>query len=236
MCTFRAELAPIPRRPAVPASWSAWILLPCFRRRLLALGSLLCVLWGCSSSPPIPGIPVTGPVSLLELLPQSRKSTAPGGDVESNVRVVELKVEGEVERALFLHPTSEVVFPLRLERAAVLDTAVAVDPAGWVQGGDGVTFYVAARKEGDDLPTYLFSRHLAPQVVEAHRGWQRVHLDLTAYQGQNLELILGTDPGPDSDPRYDWAAWREPLLYHPVLDAEWVSGRRRIDSGHPAAR
>lgn len=191
------------------------------------LGFCLCILWGCSGPAPISGTSVTGPVSLLQHFPGARKTTAPPADVASYVNVVEIRVEKEPEQALFLHAPSEVVFALRLERASVLDTAIAVDPAAWAQGGDGVTFYVAVRTEGEDLRTYLFSRHLSPRLVEADRGWQPFQLNLSPYRNRDIELILGTHPGPDFNSDYDRAVWREPLLYNPILDSEWVRTARQ---------
>ena len=195
------------------------------------MGLFLCALWGCSAPAPIPGVQIAAPVSLLELFPRARKTTEEGVEVSSQVKVVEVRVGERPEPVLFLHPTSEVIFPLRLERGAVLDTAIALVPEGWTEGGDGVTFYVAVRVQGEDLPTYLFSRHLYPQLMEAHRGWQPVSLDLTSYRGRDIELILGTHPGPEGDSSYDWAVWRDPLLYHPVLDAEWIAARRARQAG-----
>ncbi|MFQ5904635.1 MAG: hypothetical protein ACE5JO_13200 [Candidatus Binatia bacterium] len=189
----------------------------------LATWLAVCGLLSCSSPASIAGIKVTGPVSLLDLFPQARKKTEASGELQRKVRIIKINLDGKPERALFLHPKSEVIFPLRIEGAAVLETAIALRPEAWEKEGDGVTFYIAVRRQDEYLPTYVYSRHLYPQLFEEHRGWQPVSIDLTPFQDTDFELILGTDPGPAFNPGYDWAVWKDPRLYNPATDADWVS-------------
>ncbi len=190
-------------------------------RWLVAIGSAaICGLVSCSGSAPIAGIKVTGPISLLDLFPQADKTTAISSKLQENVNVKEVSVAGKPERVLFLHPESEVTFPLRIEFAAILETAVALLPDGWQSGGDGVTFYVSVRREGEVLPTYLFSQHVRPQVFPEHRGWWPVRLDLTSLLNTDFELVLGTHPGPNLDTTWDWAVWKNPRIYNPAIDSD----------------
>ena len=179
---------------------------------------------GCSSSVHIVGIKVTGPILLLDLFPQAHKTTEPPAKLQERVRVTEIRIESKPERVLFLHPKSVVTFSLRIERSAILDTAIALAPEVWDnKEADGVTFYVQVRREGEGFPTYLFSRHLYPQLLEEHRGWQPVRIDLTPFRNTDIELILATDPGPKGNPLYDWAVWRDPRIYNPITDEAWAT-------------
>lgn len=174
---------------------------------------------GCSDPAPITGIPINGPVSLLDLFSEARKTTT-GNDWNVNIQVTEAQVEEAPERVLLLHPKSEVIFPLKILRPAILETAVALRREAWEKEGDGATFYVAVRQQGEVLPTYLFSQRVYPQLLPEHRGWQPVRLDLTAYREKDIELILGTDPGPNNNVAYDWAVWRDPRIYNPATDID----------------
>ena len=194
------------------------------RRWLIAscLG-LVSILASCGGAAPIEGIKVTPPISLLDLLPQARVAAIVPGKLEAGVEIREVSVEEKSERVFFFQPGTELIFPLRIEQAAVLETAVALLSDAWEKGGDGVTFYVAVRREGEIVPAYLFSQHVHPRIVPEQRGWQPVRLDLTFLRDTDIELILGTHPGPNIDPTYDWAVWKDPRLYNPVTDPNELS-------------
>ncbi|MFB3126067.1 MAG: hypothetical protein ACE1Z8_01170 [Candidatus Acidiferrales bacterium] len=181
------------------------------------------ILASCGGAAPIEGIKVTPPISLLDLLPQARVAAIVPGKLEAGVEIREVSVEEKSERVFFFQPGTELIFPLRIEQAAVLETAVALLPDAWEKGGDGVTFYVAVRREGEIVPAYLFSQHVHPRIVPEQRGWQPVRLDLTFLRDTDIELILGTHPGPNIDPTYDWAVWKDPRLYNPATDPNELS-------------
>ncbi len=181
---------------------------------------LVSILASCGGAAPIEGIKVTPPTSLLDLLPQARVTAAGPDWLQAGVEIREVSVEEKPERVFFFQPGTELIFPLRIEQAAVLETAVALLPDAWEKGGDGVTFYVAVRREGEVVPAYLFSQHVHPRIVPEQRGWQPVRLDLTSLRDTDIELILGTHPGPNIDPTYDWAVWKDPRLYNPALEPE----------------
>ena len=190
------------------------------RRWLIAfcLG-LVSILASCGGAAPIEGIKVTPPTSLLDLLPQARVTATVADWLQAGVEIRTENIEGESERVFFFQPGTELIFPLRIEQAAVLETAVALLPDAWEKGGDGVTFYIAVRREGEVVPAYLFSQHVHPRIVPEQRGWQPVRLDLTSLRDTDIELILGTHPGPNIDPTYDWAVWKDPRLYNPAMES-----------------
>ncbi|HUE95325.1 MAG TPA: YfhO family protein, partial [Longimicrobiaceae bacterium] len=69
---------------------------------------------------------------------------------------------GDQERAvLYQHPPSRLEFPLEVPGRATFRAAIAVDPAAWELGGDGVRFEVRALC-GGAAELELFSRYLNP--------------------------------------------------------------------------
>ena len=68
------------------------------------------------------------------------------------------------------------------------------------ENSDGVTFIVSV--QGDEI----FRRHYAEQK------WEQIHLDLTAYRGEDVKLRFTTNPGPRENTGWDWARWGEPKI------------------------
>ena len=59
---------------------------------------------------------------------------------------------------------------------------------------------------------------LLKHYVDPRRGdrrWFSARLDLSAYEGRQVKLILNTDPGPPGslDTANDLAVWAEPRVY-----------------------
>lgn len=183
--------------------------------RKLTTWFLFGLLFGCGGPEPFAGAKVEGAVLLLDLFPQARKTTN-AGEQQEYIYIRWANLEGKKERVLFLHPTSEIAFRLRLERPAVLETAIGLLPEAWERQTDGVIFYITIRKEGEFVPTYLLQRYLSRELAQEFSGWWPVLIDLTPYRDANIELVFGTHPGPEDNPLYDWAVWRDPRIYNPA--------------------
>lgn len=188
---------------------------------VLLLLTCLCLL-SCGGSPSIRPIPVKTAVSLLDLVDRReiRKELEVPGEVDKYIHVIQVSIGGRTSRALFLHPKSSITFPLRIDEPLVLETAFALVPKAWEQGSDGVTFYVGVRPQGEYLIKYHVWYYLAPHFWEDYPEWRGVRVDLTPYQGTTIELILGTDPGPNNNPLYDWAVWKEPRIFSPAKEPD----------------
>jgi len=180
----------------------------------------------CQARSPVELIVVQEPIRLLELLPRARVYA----DTSDQVRAVSVWVEDLEEAALFTLAPARVAFPLRLKRACVLETAIALDRRAWGQPGDGVTFFVAVK--GEDLFEYLFVNFSNPYSIEQDRRWLPVEVDLSAYEEKDIELILGADPGPQEDASGDLGLWKDPILWNPLLDVRQV---REETAGQPVA-
>jgi hypothetical protein len=82
----------------------------------------------------------------------------------------------------------------------------ALNPAVFDKAGDGVGFRIEVKDAAGKIST-LFSRYIDPKRDVQERRWMDSSIDLSRYQGQQIELLFSTDPGPKGDSAYDWAAW-----------------------------
>jgi len=90
--------------------------------------------------------------------------------------------------------------PIRFEAGLAIRDNAATEPPS-----DGVTFIVQV-KPGGGAPQTLASQHSTAKV------WEELSVDLSAYAGQAIELILTGDPGPKRDTTCDSAFWGGPRI------------------------
>lgn len=166
-------------------------------------------------------------MDLVELLPTARVTptdpicTDPATDPTGCQRVTLTQFTlsrasaPETHAVIFAHAPAEIVLPLVVpDQPSFLWVSPVLDPLAWDWGGDGVTFQVRVRAAGrEDL---LWTRHLSPNVP-GDRDWQQMFVSLDAYQGQEIELLLITDPGPTGDATADRAGWGVPWLMRGTL-------------------
>ncbi|MFQ5720701.1 MAG: hypothetical protein ACE5IK_14270 [Acidobacteriota bacterium] len=172
----------------------------------MAIAAVAC---GSAEEAPPPVLPVTGPLALLDALEAARWEPALTNLNHPSIERIEADLGGGAFPALLSHPASALHWQLALQVPLHLTTAVGLLPAAWQQGGDGAVFRVVVR---DRTRRTLFTSRLDPRHVPAERGWVPVDVDLSPWTGRTVTLTLATDPGPDEDPAYDWAVWRNPML------------------------
>ena len=152
------------------------------------------------------------PASTVRLI--DRFETAKKQPEASLFSVVDATLNGETKKAVAVAPA----IGTRLTwRAAVPDDGwlsvnVALKPEAWTQEGDGVLFYVGV----SDGRAYeqLFSQHVHPFANNGDRKWIPVMVDLSAYAGEEIDLIFNTRSGqPEKgDIRADMALWGQPEI------------------------
>lgn len=125
------------------------------------------------------------------------------------VRRFTMPRDGDFEDVIFMHPPAHWRLPVTLpETPTVLRARLALDPASWEWGGDGVTFVVTVA--ADAGTTTLLRRHVTQE--NADRRWHDVTLPLDAWAGQTVTLTLATESGPNGDDSADWAGWGAPRI------------------------
>ena len=128
-------------------------------------------------------------------------------------QVIDADLNGEKKQAIYTVPTSRLIYKVRIPDDAWLRVSVATKPESWTQEGDGVLFRFGV----SDSRTYdpLFTQHVNPFSNPGDRKWIQVWVDLSAYAGEEVELIFNTNTSPEGkgdDARNDHALWGAPEL------------------------
>lgn len=147
-------------------------------------------------------------VALVDRLEGATKSPA-GASFE----VIDADLNGEVRRAITANPPTRLTFTVEVPDDGWLKVAVGMKPEAWTQEGDGVLFFVGV-SDGRTFET-LFTQHVNPFGNPGDRKWIPVWVDLSAYAGEQIDLIFNTRSsavGAGDDPRNDLALWGSPEI------------------------
>jgi hypothetical protein len=149
---------------------------------------------------------ISNEINLVEQFPQAEKR--PSAEV---FELVDVGIDGQQRRSILARPSSRLIYTITVPRDAWLETSFALRPDAWDKPGDGAQFRIGV-SEGR---TY---EELLRQYVNPKRGdrqWFTARLDLSAYEGRTVKVILNTDPGPpgDADTTNDEAVWGAPRVF-----------------------
>jgi hypothetical protein len=133
----------------------------------------------------------------------------------SLLSLAEVALNGESKRAIVVTPSpgTRVTYKVRVPDDGWFNVALGLKPEAWEQEGDGVLFMVGISDGRAYDP--LFSQHVNPFGDPTNRRWIPVWVDISAYAGEEVELILNTRSGPagkEGDVRNDLAVWGEPAI------------------------
>jgi hypothetical protein len=143
-----------------------------------------------------------------EVLEQNQGHLIPGKEIL--IVRKEFVLGNEARDALGEHPPYERM-PYRIHVGSrpkeVFCFSIALDPAVFDKAaGDGVEFILES-KDSSGRITKQFSQYIDPKHNAQEQRWMDGQVDLSAYRGQNIQLLFTTTPGPKGDTLYDWAAW-----------------------------
>ena len=155
----------------------------------------------------------TAATDLITLLPQAvvRSTWEEPGDAPFTVKAVTLA--GETHQAIFAPPHSRIRWKVEVPRRGTLEIRYGVREDAWTGEGNGVQFRVGV-SDGRTYEEYL-KEVVNPKDRDRDRRWLSATIDLSAYEGQLVEINFNTDPGPprdDKDRRNDFALWGEPRI------------------------
>ena len=147
-------------------------------------------------------------VDLIAGLPTATKAPASG-----TFEPIDAELGGETRRAIYAPPPTRITWKVRVPEDAWLKVAVGTKPESWTAEGNGVLFLVGVSdgKRFDEL----FRQHVNPFGNPGDRKWVPVWVDLSAYAGEEVDLIFNTRTSPDDqgdDPRNDHALWGAPEI------------------------
>ncbi len=138
--------------------------------------------------------------------------------LKNMVNVSSFKVKGEERPVLFAHPaicvgdtSTTVEFRgITVNKGETLDFGIGINEAAWIEPGDGVEFELLIR--ADKEYTSLFKRYIDPKSIESDREWFDESIDLSRFNGQEIEVLFKTSAGPRNDPEFDWSGWSSPAI------------------------
>ena len=114
---------------------------------------------------------------------------------------------------LLLVRRNKTVVVLLASLGGTLEFYYGVREDAWTGEGNGVQFRVGV-SDGRSYEEYL-REIVNPKDRDRDRRWLSATIDLSAYEGQLVEINFNTDPGPprdDQDRRSDFALWGEPRV------------------------
>jgi hypothetical protein len=129
-----------------------------------------------------------GSVDLLETFPQARKQ--PGDSV---FQVVEATLNGETKRAIASEGATRLTWRVTIPDDAWLRVDVGMKPEAWEKENEGAYFFVVV--SDDRNSDQLFSQHVHPFANQADRKWMPAFIDLSAYAGEEVNVILNVRAG-----------------------------------------
>jgi hypothetical protein len=131
--------------------------------------------------------------------------------VDAAFEVGSVTIDGQTKRTILARPFSRITYIVTVPPDAWLDVDFGMRPDSWDLPGDGAAFRVGV-SEGRTYDEIL-NQFVNPKA--GGRRWFSKHLDLSAYEGRRVSIILNTDPGPNGggDSQNDLAVWGEPHVY-----------------------
>jgi hypothetical protein len=152
----------------------------------------------------------SGAVELIDRFASAEKRPNPG-----IFAVEDVTINGETKKGIAVTPTvgSRLIFKARIPDDGWLRVSVALKQEAWTQEGDGVRFMalVSDGRASDEL----FVQDINPFVNQTDRKWIPVMVDLSAYAGEEVDVIFNTfasGPGKGMDMRNDLAVWGAPEI------------------------
>ena len=126
-----------------------------------------------------------------------------------------MTINGETKKSIAVTPGmgSRLIFKTRIPDEGWLRVSVALKQEAWTLEGDGVRFLalVSDGRASDEL----FIQDVNPFANPTDRKWIPVMVDLSAYAGEEVDVILntyGSAPGKPVDLRNDLAVWGAPEI------------------------
>ena len=139
--------------------------------------------------------------------------TAQKRPAEGTFQVIDADLNGDKKRAIFTSPASRITWKMRIPDDGWLMVSLGMKPESWDKEGDGVLFRIGI-SDGRAFED-LLTQHLDPFHNKSDRRWVPVAVDLSAYAGEEVEVIFNTNvsvPGKPDDGRNDTALFATPEI------------------------
>ena len=147
-------------------------------------------------------------VDLLSLFDHATKQPS-----ASDFQVVDATLAGDTKKAIAAPPNGRITFHVRVPDDGWLRMSLGMKPESWDKEGDGVYFF-AGVSDGKSFEQ-LFTSTVNPFKNPSDRKWIPVSVDLAAYAGEEIDVVLNTrasGPGQQPDDRNDLPLWGAPVI------------------------
>lgn len=124
--------------------------------------------------------------------------------------VKKMKIAGSIRTALFAPAPSRFIFSVRIPSKPFLGFGYAFTPDAWETENSATTFKIWLVK--DEKKHILFSDSIEPGNDESARRWFDEELELSAYEGEHVELVFETVQSAEGVAA-GYAVWSNPTLY-----------------------
>jgi hypothetical protein len=129
--------------------------------------------------------------------------------------VENVTINGETKQAIAVQPAAgtRMIFKKKIPDDGWLRVHLGLKPEVWDKEGDGVRFMVLVSdgRASDEL----FTQDVNPFATPTDRKWIPVMVDLSAYAGEEVDIIFNTYASPprkEGDMRNDLAVWGAPEI------------------------
>jgi hypothetical protein len=130
----------------------------------------------------------SGAVNLIERFPQATKAPA-----TAPFETIDVNLAGESHKALFAPAPTRITWRVKVPDDAWLRVWVGMKEESWKAENDGAYFLVGVSDGKTFEP--LFTQHVHPFANQGDRKWIPVYVDLSAYAGEEMDLIFNTRSG-----------------------------------------
>jgi hypothetical protein len=154
-----------------------------------------------------------GPAETVDLV--DRFETATKKPDANAFSVTDAALNNETKHSIAVQPVvgSRLIYKVLVPDNGWLNVAVGMKPESWTTAGNGVKFHVGV-SDGRAYES-LFEQHVNPFANQGDRKWIPVWVDLSAYAGEEIDLIFNTNsstPNEPPDERGDMPLWGAPQI------------------------
>jgi hypothetical protein len=145
-------------------------------------------------------------IDLLARFDTAQKDGAP-------FSIVDATLAGDTKKAILAPPNGRLHFKVKVPEDGWLKLSLGMQPESWTKEGNGVYFFGGV-SDGRAFEK-LFEQTINPFKNPSERRWIPVMLDLSAYAGEDMEVILNTRSsggGLPPDDRNDLPLWGAPEI------------------------
>jgi hypothetical protein len=150
-----------------------------------------------------------GSSAKVDLLTQFQQAKKQGGEFT----LTDAALAGESKASIAAPPNGRITFHVRIPDDGWLRVSLGMKPESWDKDGNGVLFF-AGVSDGHSFEK-LFEQVLNPHANASERRWIPVAVDLSAYAGEEMDVILNTRASPGGvpeDTRNDLPLWGAPTI------------------------